>query len=134
MSKIVLDTNVVIAAFAARGLCEAIFELCLEKHELITSDFLLEEFRRKLIKKIRMPADLVEEILLLYSKNSQKVIPAVMDGEICRDPKDIPVIGTCVSGSAEYLISGDQDLLILENFQKTKIVSPRQFYDLHNSK
>ena len=132
MSKIVLDTNVVIAAFAARGLCEAVFELCLEKHELIISDFLLEELRGKLVKKIKLPQDTVEEIIHLYSKNSHKVIPTGIETEICRDPEDVPVIGTCVMGNADYLISGDKDLLVLGDFKKTKIVSPREFYDLQN--
>lgn len=132
MSKIVLDTNVVIAAFAARGLCESVFELCLEKHELIISDFLLEELREKLVKKIKLPQDTVDEIVHLYSKNSKKVNPAIIGAEICRDPEDVPVIGTCVSGNADYLISGDKDLLVLGGFEETKIVSPREFYDLQN--
>ena len=133
MSKIVLDTNVVIAAFAARGLCESVFELCLEKHELIISDFLLEELGEKLLKKIKLPQDAVDEILQLYSKNSRKVIPSPIEKEICRDPEDLPVIGTCVSGGAKYLISGDKDLLVLGNFLETKIVSPREFYDSQNT-
>jgi putative PIN family toxin of toxin-antitoxin system len=131
VSKIVLDTNVVIAAFAARGLCESVFELCLEKHEMVISDFLLEELREKLTKKIKLPYDTIENIIELYSKHSQKVIPANIEKEICRDPEDVPVIGTCVSGGAEYLISGDKDLLVLKKYGKIKILTPREFYELH---
>lgn len=131
MSKIVLDTNVVIAAFAARGLCESVFELCLEKHELIVSEFLIKELRGKLVKKIQLPQDAVEEILQLYAKNSKIVIPATIENEICRDPGDIPVIGTCVSGRAQFLISGDKDLLVIGNFEGTRIITPREFYELH---
>ena len=54
MNKVVLDTNVVVAAFAARGLCQSIFELCLEKHDLIVSDFLLDELNEKLIHKLKL--------------------------------------------------------------------------------
>ena len=68
MSKVVLDTNVVIAAFASRGLCECVFELCLEKHNLIISAFLLNELRNKLIQKLKLSEKHVEEILKLYSK------------------------------------------------------------------
>lgn len=130
MSRIVLDTNVVIAAFAARGLCESVFELCLEKHEMVISDFLLEELREKLIKKIKLPHDTIEDIIELYSKHSQKVIPANIEKEICRDPEDVPVVGTCLSGGAEYLISGDKDLLVLKKFGNIKILTPREFYEL----
>jgi len=36
--KIVLDANVIVAAFAARGLCEAVFELCLSCHITAASE------------------------------------------------------------------------------------------------
>ncbi len=39
--RIVLDANVVVAAFAARGLCESLFELCLGSHEIVLSERLL---------------------------------------------------------------------------------------------
>ena len=44
--KIVLDANVIIAAFAARGLCESIMEVCLSEHEIVLSDDLFDEIQR----------------------------------------------------------------------------------------
>jgi putative PIN family toxin of toxin-antitoxin system len=129
VSKVVLDTNVLVAAFAARGLCEAVFELCLENQNLFICDFMLEELSDKLLKKIKLPTELVEEILELYAKNSRRVQPAVIDESSCRDPKDLPIIGTCQSAGAHYLVTGDKDLLILENWLDTQIVSPRAFYE-----
>jgi predicted nucleic acid-binding protein len=46
--KVVLDTNVLLAAFAARGLCEAVFEACPASHEIILSDHILGELQRHL--------------------------------------------------------------------------------------
>ena len=46
--KIVLDANVVVAAFASRGLCESILELCLHSHEIVLSQELLDEILRNL--------------------------------------------------------------------------------------
>jgi putative PIN family toxin of toxin-antitoxin system len=129
VSKIVLDTNVVIAAFAARGLCESVFELCLESHDLVTSDFLLSELKEKLSKKLKLPKKSIQDILAIYLKNSELVTPTVIRIEECRDPNDIPVIGTCVEGKADFLISGDKDLLVLKSYGSTKIVSPREFYE-----
>jgi putative PIN family toxin of toxin-antitoxin system len=126
-----LDINVVVAAFAARGLCESVFELCLEKHEMVVSEFLLEELREKLSKKIKLPHDTIADIMELYSKHSERVVPVGIEEEICRDPEDIPVLGTCLSGGAEYLISGDKDLLVLKQFRNIKILTPREFYELH---
>jgi putative PIN family toxin of toxin-antitoxin system len=130
VSKIVLDTSVVIAAFAARGLCESVFELCLEKHDLITSNFLFNELREKLKKKLKLPESITEEILETYRRSSQEVIPASVELDLCRDPDDIPVIGTCISGEAEFLVSGDKDLLVLKSVGSTLILSPREFYEL----
>ena len=55
--KIVLDANVIIAAFASRGLCESIFELCLESHELSLSNFLLNEIETNLVNKLNIEFD-----------------------------------------------------------------------------
>ena len=129
MSRIVLDTNVVIAAFAARGLCESVFELCLESHDLEISEFLLSELQEKLSKKLKLPQNVIQDIVDLYKKNSLRVTPSDIGIDACRDPKNVPVIGTCVKGKADYLISGDQDLLILKNYGSTKILSPRDFYE-----
>jgi len=41
--KVVFDTNVIFSAFAARGLAQAAFELCLEKHTIVISEHILSE-------------------------------------------------------------------------------------------
>ena len=129
MSRVVLDTNVVFAAFATRGLCESTFELCLERHKLITSDFLLGELQEKLIQKLKLPINIVEEILRLYKAGSRLVVPVELEDGVCRDAADIPVLGTCLSGKVEFLVTGDKDLLTLETFQYIRILSPREFYE-----
>ena len=57
--RVILDTNVILAAFAGRGLAHALFELCLEKHEIIISEHILSEVQRNLQKKLKMPKDKV---------------------------------------------------------------------------
>ncbi len=48
MIKVVLNSNVIIAAFAARGLSNSVFELCLDKFEIIISEFIIKEISNKL--------------------------------------------------------------------------------------
>ncbi|MCH2156277.1 MAG: putative toxin-antitoxin system toxin component, PIN family [Opitutales bacterium] len=132
MSVTVLDTNVVIAAFASRGLCESLFELCLETHDLVVSDFLLSELEEKLIKRLRLPEDRVSEVLELYSRCSRSIVPVEVSISECRDPEDLLVLGTCRASKADYLVTGDKDLLVLGTFESTSIVSPRAFYDLQS--
>jgi predicted nucleic acid-binding protein len=47
----------------------------------------------------------------------------------CRDPDDLPVLGTAVAGGASVLVTGDEDLLTLHEFQGIVILSPREFHD-----
>jgi uncharacterized protein len=52
--KLVLDTNVLISAFISRSHCHDLFERAARVQELFTSDFIMEEFRSKLLGKIRI--------------------------------------------------------------------------------
>ena len=74
--KIVLDANVIIAAFAARGLCESIMEVCLSEHEIVLSDDLLDEILRNLRLKIKLPTSIVDNIGELLREYSNISIPA----------------------------------------------------------
>jgi putative PIN family toxin of toxin-antitoxin system len=47
--------------------------------------------------------------------------------KICRDPKDDKLLELAVSGCASFLITGDQDLLVLSPFRGVQILTPRQF-------
>ena len=46
---------------------------------------------------------------------------------LCRDPKDNKFLELATNGKADYLISGDRDLLILNPFQEISILSPQAF-------
>lgn len=128
--KIVIDANIIIAAFAARGLCNEIFELCLVQHEIFLCDTLIREVRNGLLKKIKVPENIVENIIKFLESKSHKVKPLEVDKRICRDSKDIMVLGTAGSISADVILTGDKDLLVLKIYKNTKIVTPRQFLEL----
>ena len=128
--RLVLDSNVIIAALAARGLCEALFEYCLETHELFICVDMQEEVRRKLIDKIRVPERIAHEISAYLRLNMTLVTPAAIEPEACRDKKDLMVLGTAASARAHYIITGDIDLLTLKRYRDVKIVDPRSFWNI----
>ena len=78
--KIVLDTNVVIAGFASRGLCESILELCLDSHRIVLSEELLDEIERNLSNKIKLPAGVIDEIIKLLVEHGDILEPASFIG------------------------------------------------------
>ena len=49
---------------------------------------------------------------------------------VCRDPEDDHIIALADSARANYIITGDEDLLILKRYGSTQIVTPRQFWAL----
>src|SRR2546428_7387927 len=65
--RIVLDTNVLIAAFISHGTCHELLEHCLNHHELVTSPFILGEFSQTLGKKFGFPSGEVREALRILS-------------------------------------------------------------------
>jgi putative PIN family toxin of toxin-antitoxin system len=127
--RIVLDANVLLAAFGARGMCASLLEVCLDQHELISSDHILEECRRHLIGKFKMPADHADEIIIFLREHTDVVEPTPVDAVSCGDPEDLPVLGTAIAGQAEVIVSGDRHLLELSEHADIPIVTPRACYE-----
>ena len=127
--RVVLDTNVILAGLATRGLCEAVVALCLDRHQILLSETILSEVRKHLSGKFKLPLTRVQEILAFLEEHVQVVTPAEVSLDACRDPDDRPILGTAIAALADYLITGDNDLLSLGEFQGVPILSPRAFYD-----
>jgi len=125
--KIVLDANVIIAAFAARGLCESIFELCLHGHQIVLSEGLLDEILRNLRRKIKLPAGVVDEIGRLLLKHANMLEPVALPSDLCRDPDDVKILGLAVAAHADCIVTSDQDSLVLKEFREVPIMTPRSF-------
>jgi len=131
--KLVLDSNVIIAAFATQGICHSLLEHCLYSHTLFFSEDLLREISIKLQTKINIPKPLVQEIISFLENHAQIIFPQPLEQKVCRDPDDNNVLGLAITGKADYIISGDNsgdnDLLVLKRYKDIPILSPRDFWD-----
>jgi len=125
--KVLLDTNVLIAAFITHGLCSDILEHCIRQHKLITSEFILNEFQEHLICKFKYDKAEAREAIELVRLKAEVVIPVVLENQVCRDPDDDIILGTAIAGSVTCIITGDKDLLVLKRFDSVDIVSPAEF-------
>jgi putative PIN family toxin of toxin-antitoxin system len=125
--KIVLDTNVLIAALIARGVCYELLEHCVLRHALFTSDFILNETREKLTEKFSYAADLADEAVTLLKSRMTVVVPATLEGQGCRDPDDDNILGAAISAKCDCIVTGDKDLLVLKAYEGIDILSPRDF-------
>jgi putative PIN family toxin of toxin-antitoxin system len=131
--KIVLDANVIVAAFASRGLCESIFEFCLSEHEIILCVALLDEIVRNLRLKIKLPAAVVDGIGDLLREYGSMLDPVPLPPDTCRDADDVKILGLAVASGADFIVTGDKDLLVLEKCQGIPILSPRSFSQIIHS-
>jgi len=127
--RVILDANVAIAAAASRGLCEAIMELCMEHHHLILCEGILDEINEKLRTKIKVPPPVIVEYLKILRHNAEILEPEKVQKAVCRDPDDLMILGLVVPGKAEAIVTGDQDLLVIKEYKKARIMTPRSFWD-----
>jgi putative PIN family toxin of toxin-antitoxin system len=129
--KVVFDTNVLLSAVLTRGLCEALLDACLSGGDftLALSEHILREFSREARTKFGAPEDKVNRAEEFLRTRSELVEPAKVPADACRDPDDLPVLGTAIAAEAACLVTGDADLLELARFGGVRILSPRDFYD-----
>jgi uncharacterized protein len=127
--RIVLDANVIVAAFAARGLCAEIFRFAIDSCEIVASKKILEEVEKILRKKIKVPEGKVAELISYLEEQFHVVVPKPVGAKECRDKDDLHVLGAALGSDAKFIVTGDKDLLVLKRFKKTKIYNPRQFWN-----
>lgn len=127
--KVVLDTNVIIASLATRGLCYSVFELCLDRFEIIISSFLIDEIETNLSKKLKIPDRLIRDISDFLSENATLIDVGKTPKNVCVDPEDARLLALAQKSGAAYVITGDSDLLKIKKYASSKILSPRQFWE-----
>ncbi|HWP37460.1 MAG TPA: putative toxin-antitoxin system toxin component, PIN family [Gemmatimonadales bacterium] len=126
--KVFLDTNVVVSAFATRGLCADLLTVVLAEHELVLGETVLEEVRRVLREKLRMPRGTVEQVEAFLRRQATVSTPEATPRLAGLDAADAQVVAEAVAGQVDVLVTGDQDLLELRE-PPIKIVSPRGLWD-----
>jgi len=127
--RVVCDTNVLIAALVADGLCRDIVKRRLPRVDLFVSLELLRELDRTLRGKFGAAAATLP-FLKVYRERAQLVTPDRLPAPVCRDPDDEVVIATAIAARADVILTGDDDLLVLRRHGPIRILSPRQFVEL----
>jgi len=131
--RLVVDTNVLIAALISQGMCADLVEHCALNHSLVTSEFILSEMRGHLIGKFKFTTEEADESVTLLRSQMEVVIPTTLEKLVCRDPDDDQILGTAVAGRAECIVTGDKDLLVLKQYVGVQIVSPSEFANFESS-
>lgn len=127
--RIVLDTNVIVAAFAARGLCAEVFEVCTTGHTLVISEHILSEVGSALSTKIKLQKKILDDVINYLRDTAEIVEPDLIEAAVCRDKEDLLVIGTATKGKVSFLVTGDLDILSLRTYRGIDIVTPRELWN-----
>ena len=127
--RVFLDTNVLISAFATRGLCADVLHTVLAEHQLVLGETVLSELARVQRTKFGSPDDLVDETLAFLRREAAVTSETIDPGLSLRDPTDIPIVGEALAADAQVLVTGDRDLLDAAPRAPLPILSPRAFWD-----
>jgi len=127
--RVVLDSNVIVAAFAARGICSALFEYCVENVEVVLCEEMLREIEKALVGKVGAPPVVAREVVVYLTEVAEIVTPAEVDPVACKDREDLPVLGAAVAAKCDCIITGDAELLAVGKYEDVEILSPRQFWE-----
>lgn len=137
--RVLLDTNIIISALVtpsenspASLIIQALFW---QKFTLLLPQELQEEIVRTIVEKKRVRKIVtvghVETMAKLLASQAERIppieekIPAVS-----RDPKDDYLATYALVAKADYLVTGDKDLLVLKQVGQVNILTPKAFIDL----
>ena len=128
--RVCLDTNVLVAAFATRGLCADVLRTVLAEHDLVVGDVILAELRRVLTTKFKVPADRLDAIEAVFAPFPTIPKPEKPASVAIRDAADRWIVATAVAGDADVLVTGDRDLLDVQDELPVRTLDPRAFWEL----
>ncbi len=126
--KVALDTNVLIAAVATRGLCADLLHLILPEHQLIVGQTVRTELRRVLRTKLKLSPQVIAEYDAFLERQCILATATEPVAITIRDPADARVLAEAVAGQADVLVTGDRDLLSVAPRAPIPIEDPRNFW------
>lgn len=125
------DTNVLISLFLTDGLSkELLIRAKIGEFIALVCPFILREFKEKLKKKFQIKPLYIKEALELINSACTLVLQEdfkVPEKIYLRDQSDINVLLCALSGDADFLVTGDKELLEIKTFQGIEIITPRDF-------
>lgn len=137
--RVVLDVNVWISGLLWGGVPSKLLRLARNQQITIfvSKDILLELEttlkRDKFQQRLQVRGYSVEYLMSVAQGFSQNCPTTSIDVPELRDPKDTKILAAALAASAEVIVTGDQDLLVLTQFNEIPILTPQNFIDRYFS-
>ncbi len=130
MTRVLPDTNIIISAIFWSGKPYQVIVNGLKgEYQLLTSPEIVDEVLSKLRNKFELPEDKIEEQANIMMSLFHIVIPTTKV-DVVRDKSDNKIIECALDGGADYIVTGDPDLLELKEYSGIKILTADQFLKL----
>ena len=131
MVRAVFDTNILVSATFWNGNPrQAVVKAAQGKVNAFISRAILTEFAHVLARDFGLERDFIRLVLKNYLRALKPLKPQEKISVVELDPADNRVLECAVAGNADYLVTGDKELLALKKFRQTRIVSAKEFLDL----
>jgi putative PIN family toxin of toxin-antitoxin system len=132
----VIDTNVIVSALLhPNGKERAAFTIARQQGTLVISPSLKEEYFRVLSRKKFDKYISLETRLELFSAILEEALELhpTKTVSVCRDPKDNMLLELAIEAQVDAIITGDEDLLVLNPFQDIPILNAKSFSESFDS-
>ena len=127
--RVFLDTNVLASAAGTRGLCLDVLLEVFTSHELVLSEYVLEELQRALTGKFGVASAIADDFLQLLRQDAVLVTEGQAPAVELKDKSDVPVLAAAVNGKTDVLVTGDAERQDLGQIGSLQILSPRDFWE-----
>ena len=127
--RVFLDTNVLVSAFATRGICADVLTAVLAEHQLVLGEAVMGELSRVLEKKMKVPPSAVHETEAFLRREAAVISSGSTPGIALRDPDDVKVLAEALEGLSDVIVTGDRDLLDAVDVIPIDVLTPRQFWE-----
>lgn len=128
--RVFLDANVLVSAFASRGLCADLLEVVLLEHDLVLGHDVVREVSKALRLKLKLPAARAAEVVEFISGEAAHIVSQSEPIDARVDPDDALVLGEAIAAHAEVFVTGDAALLKLGAIETLELVTPRRFWEM----
>jgi putative PIN family toxin of toxin-antitoxin system len=130
--KIVVDSNVFVSSFFWSGNPQKVFDRVINGlDELFITGEIIEEIASVMgSRKFNANRSEIEDYVKIIDKYSKKIVLKNVPESISRDKDDDKILQCGFNGNVDFIVTGDKDLLVLKEYKKIKIITPKDYLEI----
>lgn len=131
--RVFLDSDVLIAALATRGICADLLRLVLLEHQLLASKAVFRKLRGVLINRLGLPPAMADQVIPFLRERAEVCELGLSAVRTSAESEYEQILGAALQGQADVLVTGDRARLAIDDRASVRITDPRGFWKLLTS-